>query len=278
MIAGRIIKETRIARCKPGGKAMNRTATAWVSATAALLGLTANAVAGGHAASAGHFSGGHFSAPSHAAFAGHAGFGARAAFSGHAGGFSGIHAAGHAFAGTEPGRSFPRSTFAARSPSGFAGHVAVPAGVQGAVRAPPARIAAAARAPRYWGGGYWHGRLWPHTFYWTGTAWFLAVLPAACVTYWWAGVPYYYYDNAYYVWSPAEEGYVVTDPPPAIGDDSANARGADVDLYAYPKNGQSDELQVQDRRECEQWAGTQAGVDYRRAVAACLEGRGYSVR
>jgi hypothetical protein len=54
----------------------------------------------------------------------------------------------------------------------------------------------------------------------------------------------------------------------------------------YPKNGQSDEQQSADKRECQEWAagqtagqagsGTASGSDYRRAMMACLEGRGYS--
>lgn len=55
-------------------------------------------------------------------------------------------------------------------------------------------------------------------------------------------------------------------------------------LYAYPKNGQSPEQQAQDRRECAQWAGAQSpdsangnSMDYKRALTACLSGRGYSV-
>jgi hypothetical protein len=50
----------------------------------------------------------------------------------------------------------------------------------------------------------------------------------------------------------------------------------------YPKNGQSAEQQSADKRECQQWAGQQAGQgaangsDYRRAMVACVEGRGYS--
>ncbi len=50
----------------------------------------------------------------------------------------------------------------------------------------------------------------------------------------------------------------------------------------YPKNGQSQEQQSIDRRECQQWAAQQAGQgaangsDYQRAMVACVEGRGYS--
>lgn len=55
-------------------------------------------------------------------------------------------------------------------------------------------------------------------------------------------------------------------------------------LYAYPMNGQSPAQQAQDRRECAQWAGAQSpdsansgSMDYKRALTACLSGRGYSV-
>jgi hypothetical protein len=50
----------------------------------------------------------------------------------------------------------------------------------------------------------------------------------------------------------------------------------------YPKNGQSQEQQSTDKQECQKWAGDQAGQsgenssDYRRALVACVEGRGYS--
>jgi hypothetical protein len=63
---------------------------------------------------------------------------------------------------------------------------------------------------------------------------------------------------------------------------------------AYPKNGQSDAQQKTDKYECHHWATVQSGFDptqgaqasagadkrsdYMRAQAACLEGRGYSVK
>jgi hypothetical protein len=78
--------------------------------------------------------------------------------------------------------------------------------------------------------------------------------------------------------------------PNAAGYSSAPAyNGAPADaagnLYAYPKNGQSPEQQAEDRRECAQWAASQSpdsanggsSMDYRRALTACLSGRGYSV-
>jgi hypothetical protein len=158
-----------------------------------------------------------------------------------------------------------------------------------------------------WGGGYWHGGYWPPVFWGAGFAWFLPVIPAFCATYYWNSIPYYYYNDVYYTYDPAASGYVVTTPPPASDPDAAasdsngagpagsapqaapapGAAGAPMNgdgLFAYPKNGQSDAQQATDRSECGQWAGGQTGanagsgsLDYRRALTACLQGRGYSV-
>lgn len=62
-------------------------------------------------------------------------------------------------------------------------------------------------------------------------------------------------------------------------------------LYAYPKNGQTATQSTFDRIECERWGSGQTGYspgqsaedanrksDYQRAVSACLEGRGYTVK
>ena len=62
-------------------------------------------------------------------------------------------------------------------------------------------------------------------------------------------------------------------------------------LYAYPKNGQTATQSTFDRIECERWGSGQTGyspgqssedanrkAEYQRAVSACLEGRGYTVR
>jgi Domain of unknown function (DUF4136) len=53
-------------------------------------------------------------------------------------------------------------------------------------------------------------------------------------------------------------------------------------FFIYPKNGQSAQQQTTDQQQCGDWAtqqahGTPSGTDYRRAMAACLDGRGYSV-
>lgn len=165
--------------------------------------------------------------------------------------------------------------------------------------------------PRYWGGGYWGGRFWPHVYLGWDFPWFMAALPMGSVAYYWGGVPYYYWQGVYYVWSPDYGQYVVTDPPPLSGGVAAGAapppsatqpaqpgdasgRGA-MSLFVYPKNGQSEQQTQNDRYQCHEWAVGQTGFDptnsandtqastatpesYKRAVTACLEARGYSVK
>jgi hypothetical protein len=155
----------------------------------------------------------------------------------------------------------------------------------------------------YWGGGYWRGGYWPRAYYGYGFSWFLPVLPLAYATYWYSGVPYYYANDVYYTWNPDYDGYTATDPPPLTDSSATGADGSAVpppagagagdlqamggpapggQIFMYPKNGQSEEQQSTDRRECQQWAASQAGggaansSDYRRAMMACIEGRGYS--
>ncbi len=146
----------------------------------------------------------------------------------------------------------------------------------------------------YWGGGYWGNAWWPAAYYGLGFSWFLPVLPGVYATYWYGGIPYYYANDVYYTWDPGYDGYVATDPPPVAGDDNgagagvgaANAPDASGQVFMYPQNGQSDEQQAQDRHACEQWAASETASepaaqgydDYRRAMMACAEGRGYSVQ
>ncbi len=141
----------------------------------------------------------------------------------------------------------------------------------------------------YWGGGYWGNGFWPAVNYGVDFAWFLPVLPGVYATYWYGGMPYYYANDVYYTWDPNYDGYVATDPPP-VADSGGSANSQDQspaagEIYMYPKQGQSAELQSEDRRACQQWAAnqtsgeasSQAYGDYRRAMTACAEGRGYSV-
>ena len=230
---------------------------------------------GGHASGGGHFSGGgHASAP-------HASSGAHFAPSAHyAGGPHGYGGAGYA-------HGYPAGIHAA----GYAGH---PGGYYGHGYSTGA----------YWHGGYWHGGFWPRAYYGLGFSWFLPILPLAYATYWYGGMPYYYANDVYYTWNPSYDGYTATDPPPvadpnAAGDASSGAPpqadtgpagpssgdpGVAGQIFMYPKNGQSPEQQATDKAECQKWAASQAGQvaqnssDYRRAMAACVEGRGYAAQ
>lgn len=139
-------------------------------------------------------------------------------------------------------------------------------------------------------GGYWG---WRGGYGWGWWGWpvgglFLATLPFYYSTLWWNGVPYYYADDNYYIWSNSANGYVGVAPPPQVVNQAAQAGGAPyptappggTDLFVYPKNGQSVDQIARDRQECQSWAASQAGggSDNLRAQTACLEGRGYSVK
>jgi hypothetical protein len=122
---------------------------------------------------------------------------------------------------------------------------------------------------------------------------YFATLPLYYSTVWWDGVPYYYADNTYYVWSGTVNQYETVSPPPGLQSQAAGQSPGVSELIAYPKNGQSEEQQGKDKFECHRWAAGQTGFDptqagggtaagnrsdYFRAQAACLEGRGYSVK
>jgi len=154
-----------------------------------------------------------------------------------------------------------------------------------------------------WNGGFWRGVYWPRAHYHPGFVGFVTLLPPVYSTFWWGGVSYYYANDLYYTWSPERYGYVVTNPPPVADESSetystapdATTQGSGSgpgDIFVYPRNGQSEEQTAQDRFECHQWAVNQTGFDptlgqsqastagssedYRRAIIACLDGRGYS--
>ena len=86
-------------------------------------------------------------------------------------------------------------------------------------------------------------------------------------------------------------------PPPPPGPPS-QAQMSGGPLFIYPRQGQSQEKQAKDRNECQSWAVGQTGydptkpppdnmpgnqmaqmsADFQRAMGACLDGRGYTVR
>lgn len=105
---------------------------------------------------------------------------------------------------------------------------------------------------------------------------------------------YFFVNSIYYVWAPGTRDYVVVDEPEGAADAMSAQRGSgSAEVFAYPNEGQSEEQARRDRYECHLWAAEQSGYDptysdaratptsqddYRRAMTACLVGRGYVVR
>ena len=124
----------------------------------------------------------------------------------------------------------------------------------------------------------------------------VSVLPPFYSTLWFGGSPYYYADSTYYTYRPERREYVVTEAPRGAPEAVTHSTGSE-EVFAYPRNGQTEEQQGTDRYECHRWAVDKTGfdptrpsgnvggteittkrVDYRRAESACLEARGYTVK
>ena len=150
---------------------------------------------------------------------------------------------------------------------------------------------------RYGHYGYWYGGWW---FPWVGI---IPYLPFYYQTIWIGGYPYYYADGDYY--APTDNGYMVVNPQPqAVAPQTGQQTGQQIGqqstiepstkLFIYPRNGQSEKQQADDRSQCDRWAVGQSGydpakpadgtssfqknADYQRAMAACLDARGYSTK
>ena len=143
------------------------------------------------------------------------------------------------------------------------------------------------------GGNYGrYGRGW-------GLGFYLPFLPWYYDTYWWGGIPYYYADSNYYIWDGDVGEYEAVEPPAELSSvppqgSSVNPPAVSSELFAYPRGGQSEAQQEQDKDECRRWAANETGIQppasapgkdtgdarqsYLRAEAACLEARNYSVR
>lgn len=113
-------------------------------------------------------------------------------------------------------------------------------------------------------------------------------LPEGARELWIGSALYFVAAGTYYLWNANAQRYEIVTPPPAIQGNSV----ASYEVIAYPASGQSVEQQGRDRYECHSWAVGQSGFDpatatrpvgtdsterYRRALGACLTGRGYSV-
>ena len=141
----------------------------------------------------------------------------------------------------------------------------------------------------YWGGGHWVSGYWGWWAPW-------AVIGGAAVLAPYYYSPYYdsYYNSPYYEPTPMvdqEQPSVYAQPAPSVSPASAER------IFVYPRKGQSEELQAKDRYECHRWGVSQTGydptqptsgmpgvqlnqmrADYKRAMSACLDGRGYTMK
>ena len=120
-------------------------------------------------------------------------------------------------------------------------------------------------------------------------------LPPYYTTVWIGNLPYYYANEVYYLRRDA--GYAVVAPPQ---DEALPTPPVAVEkFFIYPREGQSEKQQADDRYACHMWAVSQTTYDptqpptdataspaslkqkrddHQRAMAACLEGRGYTVK
>ncbi len=115
-------------------------------------------------------------------------------------------------------------------------------------------------------------------------------LPPFYGTIWLGGIPYYYANDVYYKSVP--EGYMVVEPPK---ENTEQTNTLAEKIFIYPRNHQSEQQQAKDRYECHRWAVGQTNYDptqstaekgpdkmkrsdYQRAMNACLDGRGYTVK
>ena len=153
-------------------------------------------------------------------------------------------------------------------------------------------------APVFWGGVSY--RFWDGQWATSGSRGWITVRPPLGIVVHdlpsWrtalliGGLTYFYVNGVYY--RDRDGGYEVVPPPVA----QADAPPPDK-TFIYPSQGQSAQQQASDEYECHRWAVTQSGFDptgaatgqvstvpttgrgnYLRAQAACLEGRGYTVR
>ena len=127
----------------------------------------------------------------------------------------------------------------------------------------------------------------------------LWLLPPFHTTVWVGPTPYYYSNNAYYVQGP--QGYTVVGAPATVAAAAPQAPvsprpPAPDEFFVYPREGQDLKQQAADREQCNEWATGQTAydprfglpaddamapqkrADYRRALDACMDGRGYTMK
>ncbi len=153
----------------------------------------------------------------------------------------------------------------------------------------------------YFGGGVWYRAYGPRfVVIAPPLGLIIPFLPPYYATIWVGGMPYYYANDAYYVETPG--GYMVVAPPagevsevPPAGTPEPPATAPPGEqMFMYPRKGQNETQQAEDRYQCHKWAvgqthydpteppggipSAQKNADYKRAMGACLDARGYTVK
>ena len=146
---------------------------------------------------------------------------------------------------------------------------------------------------------YFHGGVWYRPY---GSRFIVATppfglvvpfLPLYYTSLWIGGIPYYYANETYYTQTAG--GHMVVEPPKGEATQAPPVTAGQ--LFIYPREGQSDQQQANDRYECHSWAVSQTGydptqpagsvpesqtnqkhADYQRAMGACLDARGYTTK
>jgi hypothetical protein len=117
-----------------------------------------------------------------------------------------------------------------------------------------------------------------------------------------AAIASHYYYAPYYSPYYAPPPVIIREQPPVYYQPYQPAPSVSPSsterIFVYPRQGQSEELQAKDRYECHSWAVSQThydptqpsagdmpvaqlnqrNSDYQRAMGACLDGRGYTMR
>jgi hypothetical protein len=153
----------------------------------------------------------------------------------------------------------------------------------------------------YYGGGLWYSNDRPGRYAVVAPPLGIVVrlLPPFYSTMYVGPTPYYYANSTYYMQVP--QGYAVVAPPTRIAAVAPQAPVAPraptpEEFFVYPRQGQDLAQQAADRQECNEWATGQTAydprfglaadddqaprkrADYRRALDACLDGRGYTMK
>lgn len=115
-------------------------------------------------------------------------------------------------------------------------------------------------------------------------------LPPGHVSFFLGSRRYFYVNLTYYLWDAPSAEYVVVEEPAGAEAAVAASESASGEVFVYPAEGQGEEQRSRDRYECHLWAVKESAYDpsaadsdvayasdYRRAITACLEGRGYAV-